>query len=336
MQRRYNLAHFILTSVIVLGLIPMMVVVDAQARITFQSDRDRNYEIYVMDDDGKNQRNLTNHPDRDLAPSWSPDGTQIVFISDRDGHVPKGRVWSTFEIYVMDADGGNPQNLTNDPNSDLSPVWSPDGKRIVFSSNREVNFEIYVMDADGGNPQKLTNNPGTDHHPSWSPDGKRIAFSSYRDGHFIADSGLTSEIYAMDADGKNQQRLTENRKHDDSPAWSPDGTRIVFSSDRKGDFTNYQIYVMDADGGNLQRLTENRDNDGAPSWSPDGNRIAFLSYGDNNEGDIYVMDADGGNPQKLTNHPRSDGNPAWFVPAFAVAPASKKFTMWGRLKQVRR
>ena len=332
MQRRYNLAHLILAVVVMLGLTLLVVDADTQARITFQSDRDRNYEIYVMDDDGKNQRNLTNHPDTDLAPSWSPDGKRIAFVSDRDGHVPKGRVWSTFEIYVMDADGGNPQNLTNDPDSDHSPSWSPDGKHIAFSSDREVNFEIYVMDADGGNPQKLTNNPGTDQHPSWSPDGKRIAFSSYRDGHFIVDSGLTSEIYVMDADGANPQRLTENRQNDDSPSWSPDGTRIVFSADRKGDFANYEIYVVDADGGNQQRLTENRDRDVSPSWSADGERIAFTSYRDN-QGDIYVMDNDGGNQQKLTNHPRNDGNPAWSVPAFVVAPAGKKFTMWGSLKQ---
>ena len=237
MQRRYNLAHFILASVIVLSLTPLMVCVNAHARIAFQSDRDRNYEIYVMDDDGGNPRNLTNHPDRDLAPAWSPDGTHIVFMSDRDGHIPKGRVWSTFEIYVMDDDGGNPQNLTNDPNSDGSPSWFPDSKHIVFSSNREGNFEIYVMDDDGGN---------------------------------------------------------------------------------------------------LQRLTENRDNDVSPSWSSDGKRITFSSYGDNHVGNIYVMDADGGNSQKLTDHPRSDGNPAWFVPAFAVAPAGKKFTIWGQLKQLDR
>ena len=116
--------------------------------------------------------------------------------------------------------------------------------------------------------------------------------------HFIGDFGITSEIYVMDADGGNPQRLTENRQNDDSPAWSPDGARIVFSADRKGDFVNYEIYVMDTDGGNLQRLTENRDDDGAPSWSPDGKRIAFASYGDNNPGDIYMMDADGGNRQK--------------------------------------
>ena len=158
MQRRYNLAHLILASVIVLGLTPLMVVVGAQAQIAFQSDRDRNYEIYVMDDDGKNPRNLTNQPDTDLAPSWSPDGTRIAFVSDRDRND---------EIYVMDADGGNQQNLTNDPNFDVSPAWSPDGKRIVFSSDRDGNWEIYVMDADGGNPQRLTNNRHEDASPTW-------------------------------------------------------------------------------------------------------------------------------------------------------------------------
>ena len=108
--------------------------------------------------------------------------------------------------------------------------------------------------------------------------------------------------------------------------------QIAFSSSRDG---NPEIYVMDADGENLRRLTNNRHVDTLPSWSPNGERIAFVSHRDGNP-EIYVMDTDGGNLQNLTNNPHSDYGPAWFVPAFAVAPAGKKFTMWGRLKRVDR
>ena len=334
MHRRYNLIHFLLASFIVLGLTPLMVCVDAQAQIAFVSHRDWNPEIYMMDINGGTQRNLTNHPNNDWHPSWSPDGKRIAFSSNREGHVIDGI--TTLEIYVMDANGDNPQNLTNNPSNDYSPSWSPDGKRIAFVSDRDKKFiaEIYVMDADGGNPQNLTNNPNDDYSPSWSPDSKRIVFVSYRVGHFIGDSGITLEIYVMDADGGNLQRLTENRKNDWHPSWSPDGKRIAFSSDRKGDAVNPEIYAMDADGGNLQRLTENRHDDESPSWSPNGKRIAFYSLRDKNA-DIYVMDADGQNEQRLTNT-HVDASPAWFNSPFSVSPASKKFTMWGRLKQVDR
>ena len=305
MQRRENLAHLILANVVVLVLTSLMVAVDAQAQIAFASDRDGHvhpmhgwptYEIYVMEVDGNNQRRLTNNRVHDKHPSWSPDGKRIAFVSDRDGHA-NARGWPTYEIYVMDADGGNPQNLTNDPNDDSVPSWSSDGKRIVFSSYRDgnrENAEIYVMDADGNNQQRLTDNDFYDTHPSWSPDGERIAFISYRDGHFIGEFGLSSEIYVMDADGG-----------------LPHGLR------------------------NQRRLTNNRVNDFSPSWSSDGKRIVFSSYRDGN-GEIYVMDNDGGNQQKLTNNPGNDFGPAWFGPAFVVSPAGKKFTTWGRLKQVDR
>ena len=329
MQRRYSLADLILAIVVVLVLTPLMAVVDAQGQIAFQSDRDGNPEIYVMDTDGGNQRRLTNHPDNDWFPSWSPDGKRIVFFSNRDGHVDIIRGVPAYEIYVMDADGGNQRRLTNDLSDDRSPSWSPDGKRIVFQSDRDGNSDIYVMDADGGNPQNLTENPNEDDNPSWSPDGKRIVFSSVREGHF------TYEIYVMDTDGGNLQRLTKNHKNDWFPSWSPDGKRIAFSSDRKADLENFEIYVMDTDGANLQRLTENRVYDWSPSWSPDGERIAFMSERDGNP-QIYVMDADGGNQQNLTNNPHRDSGPAWLNSPFAVSAAGKKFTMWGRLKRVDR
>ena len=337
MQRRYSLGHLIFAIVLMLSLTFLMVCVDAQAQIAFSSNRDGNTEIYVMAADGKNQRRLTNNPASDYSPSWSPDGKRIAFVSRRDGHVHPIRGWSTSEIYVMDADGGNQQNLTNDPHHDWYPSWSPDGKHIVFGSDRDRdnnphNTEIYVMNADGTNPRRLTNNLTEDMYPAWSPDDGRIAFSARREGHVVHNLDITYEIYVMDADGGNQQRLTENRKNDMFPSWSPSGKRIVFVSDRKGDFANYDIYVMDADGGNQQKLTKDRGDDWLPSWSPNGERIAFMSERGGNS-DIYVMDADGGNLRNLTNHPDDDEDPAWYNPVLSIAPAGKKFMIWGWLKQ---
>ena len=129
-----------------------------QAQIVFQSYRDGNSEIYVMDADGKNQQNLTNNPGNDGFPAWSPDGQRIEFDSDRDGDS---------EIYVMGEDGENQQNLTDNPASDYAAAWSPDGRQIIFNSDRDGNMEIYVMDADGKNLRNLTNNPAGDQHPNW-------------------------------------------------------------------------------------------------------------------------------------------------------------------------
>ena len=142
------------------------------------------------------------------------------------------------------------------------------------------------------------------------------------------------EIYVIDADGGKSQNLTNSRGDDRHPAWSPDGMRIAFQSWRAG---NLDIYVMGADGDNQQNLTNHPFKDWEPSWSPDGRRIVFVSDREEDANpEIYVMNADGSNPRNLTNHPEDDTAPAWFGSAFAVAPAGKKLTIWGRLKQVDR
>jgi Tol biopolymer transport system component len=316
---------------ILLGAVVTLINVRAQApkqaQILFTSDRDGNFEIYVMDADGKNQRRLTNHPEKDLCPVWSPDGQKIAFHTKRDWKAGFG-----WEIYVMDADGGNQRSVTNHPaRQEYSPAWSPDGQRIAFNSDRDGDWEIYVMDADGENPRRLTNSPGQDAFPAWSPDGQRIAFSSMRDGN--------DEIYVMDINRKNPRRLTNNPAVDGGASWSPDGQKIAFTrTDTPGgvwDGQSSEIYVMDADGKNQRRLTNNLAYDGNPVWLPDGQKIAFSSMRDGN-GEVYTMDADGKNQRNLTNDPENAGISDWFDPAFvSVSPAGKLKGTWGEIRRGR-
>ena len=341
MQLKQKLAYIALGCMIPLSGVVLLINVQAQApeeaQIVFQSNRDGNWrsdesEIYVMDTDGGNKRRLTNNPGLDYMPRWSPDGQRIVFAhADVKGgwFVPESS-----EIYVMDADGSNQRNLTNSPEADQCPAWSPDGQRIAFASYRDgsyrdFNGEIYVMDADGSNPRRLTNNLANDWGPNFSPDGQRIAFTSWRDGN--------EELYVMDADGSNQRNLTNSpASRDGWQEWSPDGQKIAFDTNRDG---NFEIYVMDADGKNQRNLTNNPADDWVGAWSPDGQRMAFWSGRDGNHNvEIYVMDADGDNLRRLTNHPGWDHSPDWFDPAFAriitpVSPAGKLRSVWGWLKQ---
>ena len=214
------------------------------------------------------------------SPSWSPDGSKIAFIDQRDFE---------YGVYIMDADGSNRTEVFALPVEIRAPSWSPDGTKIAFAAE-EI---IATVDLDGSN-YRLAAEPGfrllTD-CPSWSPDGSKIAFVSRREGK--------QRIYVMNADGSNEIGLSpQEREGDSSPAWSPDGTKIAFDS--YGAW-HPQIYVMNADGSNPTRLTENTVGDRSPAWSPDGSRIGFISDRDG-QPDLYTMHADGGDVTRLTEN----------------------------------
>lgn len=225
-------------------------------------------------------------PPSDGSPSWSPDGTKIVFYSERDGNS---------EIYVMGADGSNPTRLTYTAASEGYPNFSPDGKKISFDTDRDGNFEIYVMNADGSNPTRLTHNTARDVSASWSPDGKKIAFMSDRRGEF--------RIWVMDADGSNPAQVTDSGSNW-FPCWSPDGSRLAYHVGR-------DIHVLNMKESNQARLTGDPDNGMYPSWSPDGRQIAFMSWRTGTS-EIFCMDADGSNQRRLTHTPVGDViDPRW-------------------------
>lgn len=182
-------------------------------RIAFESERDVGVgspDLYTVRPDGTDVELLTTHVAADREPAWSPDGQHIAFRTDRDSPVLGLIVVN--DIYVMDADGGSPRNLTHHPGGNYQPDWSPDGSQIVFTSTRDrSNWDIYVINADGTGVRRLTTYTNMDVWPTWSPDGTQIAFQSQRDGPY--------GIYIMDADGSNVRRVTQFPYGDLWPDW---------------------------------------------------------------------------------------------------------------------
>lgn len=283
------------------------------------------YNIYTVNLWNRELTQVTDHPANDFYASWSPNGRNLAFYSDREnttGPFPPDTViykvqglyetyardgyrpsWSpdgrtivahfrgekgNYEIYRMNRRGKDRVPITDNLATDVHPKFSPDGSKIVFVSDRDYQPEIYVMNADGSGQTRLTNSSSYDLDPIWSPDGKKIAFISNRTGFF--------DVFVMNADGSNKLRLTSSPAYDISPVWSPDGKQILFSSNRNGFF---DLYVMDSDGSNLKQLTSAESHEYYGSWSPDGYRIAYMST-ETGEAQVYVMLADGSRKRQLT------------------------------------
>lgn len=305
----------------------------ASADIAFASRRDGDWEIYVMDEAGRNPKRLTRRPVEDRFPLWSPDRRQIAFAS---------QVGATWELWVMEADGSNQRRLASGIIAKSTRGWSPDGKRIAFAAVADGNIDIHTVEVPSARVTRLTSAPGEDRDPSWSPDGAHLAFSSTRGG--------TPQIFVMTADGRDVQRLASVGSPAAAPRWSPDGKAIALVSGRD---RTQDLYIIGANGQGLVRLTvaagvtgdpplwssdgsriifqiangKNYDigvvrisersrsllasssaYDGSYTWSPDGKRVAFISGRDGNEG-VYTVDADGRNVARLTG--TASLTPAW-------------------------
>jgi len=289
-------------------------------KLLFISDRggDRPVAAYRIYPDGTGLKRLTPSHLKVSSADWSPTGDEIVF----EGQPEDGK-WG---IYTMSRNGKNLQRITDGSGGVAFPKWSPRGNKVTFT--REIVIGSYysgnnfVINIDGTGiidlssfrydentwiliPETiddidLSNARALDGYPAWSPDGTKIAFSSLRDGS-------PEQIYTIDVNGTDIQKITDLLGQKETVAWSPGGDNIAFASDMSG---NWEIYTINADGTGVTNVTNNDAKETAPAWSPDGERIAFASDRDGNW-EIYVMNADGSNQTRLTDNPATDLYPSW-------------------------
>lgn len=283
-------------------------------------------KIWVMNLDGSQKRMISPDHGAHTCSFFFPGDHTVVFAST--SHAPgacppkldvqfrrKHRyTWPLYpyDIFVAGADGSGLRRLTTNPQYDAEPIVSPDGKRIVFGSQRHGDFDIYIMDADGSNLRRLTDRVGYDGGPWFSPDGSQIVWRAWypqtadekamwqewMQHDYIAAVPL--DIWVMQADGSKKGRLTRNGATNWAPSWHPDGKRIIFSSnmddwreERRTYGHNFELYMINSDGSNLTRLTFNTVFDGFPMFAHDGTKLVFASNRDPEKPratDIFLAD----------------------------------------------
>ncbi len=246
--------------------------------------------LAIMDSDGANHRYITTGQSIALTPRYSPDYKSILYLSYFNGF-PR--------IYAYEIASGKQRLITQSKNPTFAPRWSPDGKWVLYSMAIGGNTDIYrVPAAGGGEAQRLTNTPGINIGGSYSPDGSRIVFESDRSG--------AQQVYVMNADGSNQQRISFFGGRAATPEWSPRGDQIAFTY-IAGDF---KIAVMSPAGANMRTLT-NGWQDEAPTWAPNGRIIQFFRTEKNSgRASIWQVDLTGRNERKLPT-PVDASDPAW-------------------------
>lgn len=240
-------------------------------KIVFESNRDGNWEIYLMDSSGNNVRRLTFNEADDRRPTWHPSGKKVLFESTRNGKN---------ELYTL-----NLRNLRNLKTKQITnfvkgePLFgnfSPDGKLIAVGLKESEDItNIILLDRKGRKVSELTNSSKRSNYPKWSEDGSKIVYFSRKDTNNQDD-----EIYSYTITNGTGKRLTHWPKHNFCPSWSSDGSKIAYVTSMEG--TRPEIYVMDSDGKNQVRITTNEDGDTLPNWAPNRNKLIITGYRNGN------------------------------------------------------
>jgi TolB protein len=306
-----------------------------RSTIAFSSTRDnaaaaapleKGGEIYLMNGDGTDVRRLTNNEVSDIFPKLAPDGTTIIFESNR--RRVEGEPFNVSDLFLMKTDGTDQTWLGRGS----SATFSPDGTAIAFHASASgkgvpatpypgsatVDSDIFIVGVRDwmekrATPRNITNNVAAiDDDPDWSPDGRTIIFTSHSTSDNYTNA-VSAEIYAISADGTSKPKaLTSNKEEERAPAWSSDGKRIAFMCRRNGR-PDFDICVMNADGSGEVKLTDSPLGDLGASWSPDGTKILFHRPKGKGLGmwDLWVVNADGSGESQLTKAPGYTGFASW-------------------------
>ena len=264
--------------------------------IAFARSDGTNSQIDTIHADGSNMQALTSDGFSNDSPSWSPDGTKILFASDPTNT-------GIGQLDVMNADGSHRTQLTNNPNGDFAGVWSPDGSRIVFTCNDGTDYQLCVMNADGSNVTTITSGSNQNFEPSWSINNV-IAYSCF--------VSFQQQICSIKPDGSGYAQLTSDAHTHLSPSWSPDGSKLALIYEPT--LYSDHLATMNPDGSNLQTINNSATNNDRVSWSPDGTKLVYQNFvsGTDTTTRIYTINIDGSNETALTPN---DGNftnsPSW-------------------------